>query len=66
MFKFITSMKVTPCFKPAPRIKLFGTHIYSPSMLMWDEFVFKLEFKFDIPINPTLSSSTLPMNLNHL
>lgn len=33
---------------------------------MWDMFVFKLEFKFDIPVKPALFSSTLPTFVSKL
>lgn len=67
LFKVIISMKGAPSFDTACKIKLFGVHIYhdqlylySLSMPMWDIFIFKLDYKFSIPIRPTLFSFTLP------
>ncbi|KAF1800368.1 hypothetical protein FB192DRAFT_1428727 [Mucor lusitanicus] len=73
LFKVVLSMKGVPSFESSGKIKLFGIHVYydqvyvySLSMPMWDVFVFKLEFKFDIPIKPTLFPSTLPTFVSKL
>ncbi|KAI8373917.1 hypothetical protein BD560DRAFT_466484 [Blakeslea trispora] len=62
-----------PSFESSCKIKLFGIHLYSDqvyvysmSMTMWDVFVFNLEFKFDIPVKPTLFPSTLPTFISKL
>ncbi|KAI8639510.1 hypothetical protein BD408DRAFT_477119 [Parasitella parasitica] len=73
LFKIIISMKSVPSFESPCKIKLFGIHLYSDqvyvyslSMPMWDVFVFNLEFKFDIPVKPTLFPSTLPPFISKL
>lgn len=59
-------MKSVPSFESSCKSKLFGIHLYSDqvyvyplSMPIWDVFVFNLEFKFDIPVKPTLFPSML-------
>lgn len=73
LFKVVISMKGVPSFRSACKLKLFGIHvyydqvyIYSLSMPMWDVFVFKLEFKFYIPVKTTLFASTLPTFVSKL
>ncbi|CAO0790817.1 unnamed protein product [Mucor circinelloides] len=69
LLKVLISMKGMSSFKSACKIKLFDLHIYynqvyvySLSMPMWDLFVFKLGFKFDIPIKPTFVSKLFWQN----
>ncbi|KAG2212365.1 hypothetical protein INT47_001726 [Mucor saturninus] len=73
VLKIIMSMKGVPSFESSSKIKLFGIHLYSDqvyvyslSMPIWDVFVFNLEFKFDIPVKPTLFPSTLPTFISKL